>query len=348
LRLEFESALRDLLYLEAKSSIVAERIHERLKKLGAQRPERRAFINFLLQTGEFKKAYELMGLWIPGKDRIPWRELLFLLNKSGYKPNREFLDYFFQAMDEVDPKDSVQIFQAWSHYDPRLADLETKYIKELKKQAEDRKRLHFEKLDYFRSHRMIQEEEKQLKELLLRFPENAQLKSDLAAFKARWAHHYVSDRARNLTEEAWLSSALKPKPEDWEFGNHLLVATKEIVSKKPLAAYDFAIGFYFMDLFHHAVEMIQKAPHNLATDWFRLEALLKGRRYLECLEAINEVEHKYSEDPESSFASTYLRAQVLRGLGQVHSAIELMKSIVNIRPSYRSAHSLLIDWEHSL
>jgi hypothetical protein len=110
-------------------------------------------------------------------------------------------------------------------------------------------------------------------------------------------------------------------------------------------AYDFAVGLYVMELYHHAVEMIRLAPTGLAQDWFHLESLFKARRYLECLENINVAELTYSDDPETSFAATYLRARVLHGLGQTHPAKELLRSIVSIRPVYRSAASLLTDWE---
>ena len=111
-----------------------------------------------------------------------------------------------------------------------------------------------------------------------------------------------------------------------------------------IAAYNLAIGLYFIELYHEALQVIRRAPESSAKDWFYLELLLRCGRYLECLDEVNQIELKYSADPESTFAATYIRAQALWGLGQTGSAIELLRSIVDIRPSYRSAHSLLNEW----
>lgn len=345
LRLELESAIRDLLLLGPSPGALCEKIGLRLKEHGGQRAERRAFLNFLIQSGDFKTAYELIGQWMPDKERIPWNEFLFLLKNSGYRPNKEFLDYFFKAMEDVSPKDAVLVFHGWNEIDSRFLELEKNFLKTLSKDSSDRLQLLFNKLDYFKTHRMIDEEQRLIEDLLLRFPENEKLQKDLQTFKSRWAHHLVAEKARNLTEDNWLASALKPKPEEWDFGNHLLIVMKESVRLNQARAYDFAIGFYLMELYHHAIEMIALAPENLATDWFRLEVLLKARRFLECLEMINFVETKYASDPETTFAATYLRSQVLYGLGQTYPAKELLRSIVHIRPNYRSASSLLAGWE---
>jgi hypothetical protein len=56
------------------------------------------------------------------------------------------------------------------------------------------------------------------------------------------------------------------------------------------------------------------------------------------------MEIKYISDPETTFAVSYLRAQALQGLGQHGSALEIMQSIVRVRPNYRSAHSLILEW----
>jgi hypothetical protein len=346
LRLELESAIRELLLLGKDSAAVADRIVERLKEHTAGRSERRAFLNYLIQCGRYQEAYILIGHWMSSRERIPWTEFCYLLKISGYKPSKEFLNYFFKAMDEVDTKDSVEIFQAWSALDERFAVLEQTYLATLRKESEENQRLLFEKLEFFRTNRMVKEEEKLLRDLLLRFPENTELKNSLKSFESRWAHNLISERARNLTEDHWLSEAGKPAKDLTEVAQHLLQVMQEHVSVSQHLAYDFSVGLYVMELYSHAAILIREAPESLASDWFRIEVMLKSRRYLECLEELNEVEIKYAADPETSFAATYLRAQVLHGLGQKGHAVELLKSLVHIRPHYRSASSLITEWEH--
>ena len=61
-------------------------------------------------------------------------------------------------------------------------------------------------------------------------------------------------------------------------------------------------------------------------------------------EAVNHLEIKYVDDPETTFAVAYLRAQCLRELGQEAAALETLRSLVRVRPNYRSAHALILEW----
>ena len=344
MRFELESAIRDLLFVATSTEQIVERVSARLKENGGTRPERRAFLNLLIQSGHHKKAYELIGHWMPDRERIPWKELLFLLKNAGYKPKKEFLDYFFLAMDQVDPKDNVQIFEAWTHVDERFKNLNERFLNELKTSSETREQRLFEKLEYFRAHRMINEEEKLLNDLAMRFPEKPEIEREKEKFRSRWAHHLIAEKARERSHQERMEKVDVLTQDEWEFGDHMLNVMEDHIKREPQMAYDFSVGLFMMEFYHQAMQMIRVAQPNLATDWFRLEILIKARRYLECLEDLTEVEMKYADDPESAFASTYLRARVLKGLGQVGPAMELLKSIVSIRPHYRSAHALILQW----
>lgn len=348
MRYELESAIRDLLYVGASSDHVVNRVAVRLKENGGTRPERRAFLNLLIQSGHHKKAYELIGHWFPDRERIPWNEFLFLLKHAGYKPKKEFLDYFFLAMDQVDSKDCVQVFESWSDFDPRFKQLNESYFEKLTNDSVTKEQRLFEKLDYFRTHRMIDEEEKHLNDLIIRFPDKSELIREKEKFRSRWAHHLIAEKAREHGHRERVARVDIMEQDEWEFGDHLLAVMDEHIKKSPNMAYDFSIGLYMMEFYHHAIQMIRTAQPNLATDWFRLEILIKARRFLECLEDLSEVEQKYADEPESAFAGTYLRARVLKGLGQVGAAVQLLQSIVQIRPQYRSAHALLLEWEQGL
>jgi hypothetical protein len=120
-------------------------------------------------------------------------------------------------------------------------------------------------------------------------------------------------------------------------GEKLAVENREI-------ALDLALAFWFLEDHNRALEILAWAPAGRAHDWLNAELLFASRRFVEALELLNTVEVKYVEDPESTFAVSYLRAQCLKELGQHASALEIMQSIVHIRPHYRSAHALILQW----
>ena len=54
---------------------------------------------------------------------------------------------------------------------------------------------------------------------------------------------------------------------------------------------------------------------------------------------------RYDAHPKDKVvAITYARARALKGLGQDDLATDLLRSLVRVRPSYKSAQSLLMDW----
>ncbi|NJL25310.1 MAG: hypothetical protein HC902_09105 [Calothrix sp. SM1_5_4] len=109
-------------------------------------------------------------------------------------------------------------------------------------------------------------------------------------------------------------------------------------------ASDLAVAFWFLDEYGQALEILKWAEPSTANDWLHAELLFASRRYVEALELLNHLEVKYVNDPEATFSVSYIRAQCLRGLGQQAAALEILRSIVRIRPNYRSANALILAW----
>jgi tetratricopeptide (TPR) repeat protein len=118
----------------------------------------------------------------------------------------------------------------------------------------------------------------------------------------------------------------------------------EIACGKPDLAYDLAMGLQMMDFHSEALQILALASPSPAVDWLRLELEVRARRFVTALEEAHRLETLYASDPDAAFAATYARARALYGLGEKQTAIDLLRGLVKIRPHYRSAHSLLLDW----
>ena len=105
-----------------------------------------------------------------------------------------------------------------------------------------------------------------------------------------------------------------------------------------------SLFFYFLEAYDQAFEILHLAPDTPEKNWLTLELLIQCRRFVECLAAVDQVELSYAEDPESTFGAAYVRARALRGLGQTSLALEILQGIVNVRPNYRSAQTLIHEW----
>ena len=120
-------------------------------------------------------------------------------------------------------------------------------------------------------------------------------------------------------------------------GERLAVKDREVAS-------DLAMAFYFMEDYGRALEILTWAPMSVANEWFKAELLYGARRFIEAMEHLNQLEVKYSQDPETTFAVSYLRARCLKESGQATIALEILQGIVRVRPNYRSVNALLQEW----
>jgi hypothetical protein len=133
-----------------------------------------------------------------------------------------------------------------------------------------------------------------------------------------------------------------------DYENELLTIweteTKSLATANPAWAADLAMMFFFVDAPQAALSVIEVAPTGVGPDWLTAELMLKRRQYVDLLEHLHSLEIRYVKDTETAFGVAYLRAQALQALGQSGIAVEILRSIVEVRPDYRSANHLLNEW----
>lgn len=339
-----ESAIRDLLIVNGDSDRVAKALIKRMQTESPSRNERLAFTQFLIHAGYYTEVLQFFADWFKEGDRIPLYAFCYLLYITGNKPNAEFLKYLFIAQYELHPEDKLKHVDFWSELSAEFTKIKNHTINEYKLEASRLKERLYTKLEYYRNHRMIQEEEKLLDEMILRYPEDALLKKDKAQFKERWASAVIANSSYKAFNPDAEVTEEELKKEEIAAAEPIIKEMTKLAQRKRSLAYNFAIGLFFIGHYESAKEILKYAPSDISSDWFLIELLIKCRRYVECLDAIASVETKYADDPETTFAAVYYRALALRALGQTEKAAELMRSIVSIRPSYRSAHALLLNW----
>jgi hypothetical protein len=109
-------------------------------------------------------------------------------------------------------------------------------------------------------------------------------------------------------------------------------------------AFEFAIAAIMLESYEAALQILEFCEPTESLLWLRLEVLLQCRRFVEVLNEIAQVEVMLAHQPETFFATAYLRAQALWGLGQKHTAIEVIEGVLAARPHYRAASALLNIW----
>jgi hypothetical protein len=193
-----------------------------------------------------------------------------------------------------------------------------------------------------RFQQLFERERQLLARLLKMYPGDQDILKESSDFNERNAFDVISRRAPNHRPAPWDSenrdASLDQAKQSWS--RCLLEAAKAT----PENDYDLSVAAFMMGLFETSLQILALTGDRPGKIWFQMEALLQARRFLEVLQALPDLEMQQVNDPETFFATAYLRAQALWGMGQKHSAIEVMESILSARPGYRLGQTLLTQW----
>lgn len=110
---------------------------------------------------------------------------------------------------------------------------------------------------------------------------------------------------------------------------------------------DLVILCLFLEMEELALELFYNQDVIEQNIWLYMEVLLLNRRNLEVLSLLPSIEKAYAHQPDTFLACTFLRSQAMWNLGEKHSAIEVLQTIVEIKPQYRSSDVILAEWSRS-
>ena len=345
----FEAEIRALLLRSSQTadqeSVVTELARRWSLKLLSE-SEQSDCAEFFVAIGALPTLFSKIESLSEEQAPIPWAAFAEALGRARIKPNELELNALFEgAKSQGASADLVRSHQLdiWS----RRFGEERRVIEKLR--AEDLERKKFEikdRLQFVRAGRLINQEKEVLAEFQALAPHDPEVKKELESYEMRWARD-ILQRSNTMNEasvEDLARRADRLTPEQ-EASKALLIArTQEIAKKDPAVAYDLAMNLHFMDFNLEALEILRVAPPSPAVDWLTLELMIQSRRFVDALSQAAHLEAAYAEDPDAAFAVTYARARALKGLGQVELAIDLLRSLIRVRPAYKSAQSLLMDW----
>lgn len=339
----YEAVIRDLLIQEKSSDHLVSLLTRKIENESPPHSELVAYLNFLVHAGYKKTSIEILNRLFNGQRAIPLTTFCYVLHHSGFKPGQEFIKHLLSAQQAQKLSDQMKYFHPWEQL-PFFKNLREQTTKQIQEENIEHKKRHLEKLEYLRNNRMIDEEEKLINEVSQMYAEDQTFKNIKKEFSERWAREILSRKSssRNSTEET--NPTITMNLEFVQIVNTITSEMIKMVHQNASLSYDFAIGLYFLEQYESALNIIKYAHQSVSTDWFTLDLLLKTHRFVECLDAISTIEKRYAADPETTFGATYYRALALDFLGQRNTALQLLKSIVHIRPTYRSAHSLMLTW----
>ncbi len=326
--------------------LVAQNLVERWRQKILSREEQYSVALFLLHSGQYAALFDEVDRALKENEWIPWGPYLEAILSLGHIPNAHQITALLQGINAQEAMgDAIRCGRIDSWREEFSRARHARY-QEKKAEWQLRHSQLFDELEFARSQGMFEEERRKLEEIFTIYPNDPRALKEQKKFEERWAREIISSRASDLESKAELRVRFDRLPEDQRASKDVMreQALKTANEKQHLAI-DLALQFYFLDLPKEALEILAFAKDSPQKDWLRLELQIEARLFLEALEETHRMESVYAENPDYTFSLWYTRAIALWGLGQKALAIELIKSIIKYRPTYKSAATLLSEWE---
>ena len=324
---------------EKSPKAVGNYLVEKWKNSNLSIEEKETIASYLIHIGAYASLAELFRSTIAQPYAVPWAHFLEFCREAKLNFDEQIEKVIIEGAEAQNQTKRIALNSAFDSLIPSLRELRIQLREQSQEEFRNRKKTLIEKIEFLKSQRMLQEEGRALLELMNAFPLD-----DFSALKQDYDERVALETLAHRSPIIADAVLEKQTPEDIDAGKRISSQVATAADSNPHLRYDLTVMLYFMELYAPALELIEKAEPNYATDWLQIELLVKSRLFVRVLEITDLFEKRYGDIPSTAFAASYARAQALYGLGQKDDATQLMQSIVKLRPKYRSARILLSDW----
>ncbi|MBO9667778.1 MAG: hypothetical protein J7501_13320 [Bdellovibrio sp.] len=299
---------------------------------------------FLNQTGRHLQLVEFILKHIENESfHVPWPYFLEALGHASLDLDEKTVRALIEGIEESNDESEAARSAGLDLYIPQLKEWRSNRKYRIHKDFLSNKKNLLDQLITLRTQQLYEKEKALLKRLQKLYPGDSDVAKEVSDHRQRYALDILAKRSPKARKIQ--TDDLNAKdPEVEKALEALLKSLLEHASEDSEMAFEFAIVAIMLDGYETALEILQFCEPSESLLWLRLEVLLQCRRFIEVLNELAQVEVLLAHQPETFFATAYLRAQALWGLGQKHTAIEVIEGLLAARPHYRAASALLNIW----
>lgn len=350
---QLEAEIQSLLADSGEVSLVADLLLRRWERNILSAEDVRAFTRFLINAQLYPTLLTQIRNRLGDEAPVPWGAFVECLAQMGVALESFEIEALYEGARRYDGGlDDLSDSRALDPVKPQVAQHRQKRLSRLREELDERRQDLRRRLEYARVNRLLQQERKALEELHLLDPDDPEVRREKNALAFREAQDVIDAALSHSPPREELELKALEIPADLKPEAHALIAqVQKRAAESPHEAlvYDLALLLINMDLPAAAADLLDKHRQlpslRYRLLWLRLEALLFAKQYAGALADVQVLESKLFGQPDATFALTYARAQALWGLKETVTAIELMRGIVKVRPGYRLANSLLLQWQ---
>ncbi len=308
--------------------------------------EQQSVCRFLISCGFFSTLFSVVSKNLEYQITLPWMELIqafYEYEKETRKKlvDRDLIQEFFTGAIEQDKIEDLVRLALFDKIDSRFSKIRSESFRLTHTQARGQKEKLLDHLEVLKNERLIQEEEKLLKKIKQEYPKDPKVLSVEKEFLKRKAKIVF----QRLKEEPKYNLLEYNDPEIQALKSKFLKEFLNLAKTEPALAYDLSISLYMMNMPKEALEALDFAPNSMNKEWMKLYYLLENEKYASVLEQIDFISRNYPKTADNHYAYSFYRAKALWGLNKKENAIQLLKEIIDKQPNYKSAYSLLMQWE---
>jgi tetratricopeptide (TPR) repeat protein len=186
-----------------------------------------------------------------------------------------------------------------------------------------------------------------LNELIRNYPNDEQVLKILDQEKEFQARQVIARATSKKEMSNDIRLTASPQFIDNDLRSHLLKQALKKIKKNPELSVDITIMFYQMDFYEEAFQIIDTDKTGDARlIWYEIIISIEAEKFVRALSALNRLKNVKLDQADYSFSIMYYHALVLHGMGHKAEALQVLRNIVKIRPQFKSAVTLLSDWEN--
>lgn len=342
-----ELEIQSLLILHGNAEGAARALTEKYRSQNLTLAQSELIATFFMHAGLPASLLDFLCGQIETGSPIPWGHFAEALTMAdGGRLENEIMTALLEAAEEQ----MLGWHLARSHALDSFSDTLAKE-RELRRRALNEKVLHHKRellmqIDTLRSQEMDDEEGRLLEKVLKMFPRDPQIQDQYQEHRTRKALRLLEHKMSKPPERNYDEYEATHDAESLGILSAIQASMQEIWSQEGQPAQmgtDFGVAHMMWENPEGVLAYVTP-PGSDSAVWLRLEALLRTRRYVQLLADLIALEKNVFDNPDATIAITYLRAQALWGLGRRFEAIDLLEGLVNIKPNYMAAITLLSVW----
>jgi tetratricopeptide (TPR) repeat protein len=304
---------------------------------------------FLLHCGFFATLTDFILRKFEDGSKIPWAHFAEALFLSAEAIEPEIKAAIIEGAEENFSLSHLSRTHNLDEFDAELPVQRVQRRKKFQTRYQDRKKELLQEIEMLRVQKMNQEQEKLVQVLAKFFPDASEIYHLRGSIKESMAEEYLARRPEKKKKQKKIHTLPEVKTEEEK---NLLKSITETMSDQlkagDILAEDFAVAQLTWENEEAALDLLDAVTDTPRRLWIKADLLLRSRRFAELLEHLRNLEIELAAEPETLFAAHYLKAQALWGLDQKKSAIQILEEMLEARPDYRSARSLLNEWKEEL